>query len=157
MQVVQKQCMLLNFIVCAWSNLSFLGWQWALCTDYKAHIMHNKIQKCIWATPTCVWAPPNTSWTCKWTIRKKYKQARIVLPTLAYLMSSEMLNQLNVITLWLITKLNCITLLTLLESIIYISCVYFQVYSNTLLKKPNLHSKIIVYIVKYWWSCSQRF
>ncbi len=82
---------------------------------------------------------------------------RIVLPTLAYLMSSEMLNQLNVITLWLITKLNCITLLTLLESIIYISCVYFQVYSNTLLKKPNLHSKIIVYIVKYWWSCSQRF
>lgn len=48
-----------------------LGWQWALCTHYKAHIVHNKIQKCIWATPACVWAPPNTSWTCKRTIRKK--------------------------------------------------------------------------------------
>lgn len=52
--------------------LHVLGWQWAaLCTHYKAHIVHNKIQKCIWATPTCVWAPPNTPWTCKWTIRKK--------------------------------------------------------------------------------------
>jgi hypothetical protein len=68
-----------------------LGWQRALCTHYKAHIVHNKIQKCIWATPTCFWAPPNTSWTCKWTIRKKYKQASIVLRTLAYLMSSEIL------------------------------------------------------------------
>lgn len=27
-----------------------------------------------------------------------------------------------------------------MESIIYISCVYFQVHSNTLFKKPNLHS-----------------